>query len=621
VRWQAGHALVDGQCSVGDLHPVHILLIIRHQKSKFVTQYNLLYQRVSTNEKSEWELLMEAADKWGSDIIAEAIVRSGFTFAAINPGASYRGLHDSFINNPSSRIDLITCLHEEHAVALAHGWTKVTDEPALAIVHSNVGTLHASMAVYNAWADRAPVFILSATGSMDAERRRPWIEWIHTVQDQAAILRPFTKWDDQPASPAAAARAIARGRFLSTLAPSGPVHVCLDVSDQEAEVPLGTDVAALVAMPATAAASLSEAQAADIADRLEKAQRPLFLFGRLSRNAEDWNDRIDLIERSGARAFTDIRSPAAFPTDHAAHVGAPGFAPDAQQRAALASCDLLILFDPIDPATVVHLAPSADTILISPDLNAQRGWVKDAQPIPNRGTIFPVSPSCVAAALKRHLPTSLNGKWSTLAEASEPAMEAHSLPGPPAFARIAAGLIRLRTGDIPLTVTRLPLSWDGALLPFWHPLDYLGRDGGEGLASGPGIAVGVALALVGSGRLPVAVLGDGDFMMGATAMWTAANRSLPLLLIIAANGVYGNDVVHQERIARDRSRDIENCWIGQTLNAPEIRIADMARSMGAVKALRIDQNDAGLPEAVEDLGRLALARNGPTLLEVSMPAI
>lgn len=563
---------------------------------------------------------------WGSDIIAEAISRCGFGFAAINPGASYRGLHDSLVNNPASKIPLITCLHEEHAVALAHGWTKVTDAPALAIVHSNVGTLHASMAVYNAWADRAPVFILSATGAMDATRRRPWIEWIHTVQDQAQILRPFTKWDDQPASAEAAARSIAHGRLIAAQAPQGPVHVCLDVSDQEATARAGSDVTELVSLADIDDPGLTERQAALIADSLAQAKRPLFVFGRLTRDSAAWDDRVALVEATGARTMTDIRSAAAFPTDHPSHVGAPGFAPDAAQRRALAACDLLVMFDPIDPATLVDLAPDSQALLIGADLQAHRGWVKDAHALPRRGFYYPVPPNGAAAAIFARIASdraSAPTAWRVPVEESAPdaAAAAHSLPPPAAFARLAIGLRRLRDEGTPLAITRLPLSWDGALLPIRHPLDYLGRDGGEGLASGPGMSVGIALALRGTGRLPVAILGDGDFMMGATALWTAAREKLPLLVIIAANGVYGNDVLHQERIALERSRNTENRWIGQQLDGPKIRIADLAKSLGVVTAERIDETDAGLEDAIVRLGRLALQESGPVMLEVMMPAV
>ena len=138
---------------------------------------------------------------WGSDAIAAAIRELDIPYVALNPGSSYRGLHDSLVNYlGNSRPRMLLCLHEESAVALAHGWAKVTGRPMLAVVHANVGLMHATMAIFNAWCDRVPVIVLGATGALDATRRRPWIEWIHTARDQGALIRNFTKWDDQPSS-------------------------------------------------------------------------------------------------------------------------------------------------------------------------------------------------------------------------------------------------------------------------------------------------------------------------------------------------------------------------------------------------------------------------------------
>ena len=137
-------------------------------------------------------------------------------------------------------------------------------------------------------------------------------------------------------------------------------------------------------------------------------------------------------------------------------------------------------------------------------------------------------------------------------------------------------------GERPVSLAHLPLSWNGAAWPFRHPLDYLGSDGGGGIGGGPGIAVGAALALRGSGRLPVAVCGDGDFLMGATALWTAAHYRIPLLVVIANNRSFYNDELHQERVAVARHRPVENKWIGQRMSEPEVDLAAMGRAQGAV---------------------------------------
>ena len=177
----------------------------------------------------------DAKAMFGSDAVAEAIRALDIPYIALNPGASFRGLHDSLVNHlGNKRPQLLLCLHEEHAVAIAHGYAKVTGHAMAAAAHSNVGLFHATMAVFNAWCDRMPLLLLGATGPVDAAHRRPWIEWIHTARDQGAIVRGYTKWDDQPASPAAAREAILRAGWLAETNPKGPVYINLDVGLQEA---------------------------------------------------------------------------------------------------------------------------------------------------------------------------------------------------------------------------------------------------------------------------------------------------------------------------------------------------------------------------------------------------
>ena len=152
---------------------------------------------------------------FGSDVVAQTLRDLGVPYIAINPGASFRGLHDSLVNFlGNTRPQILLCLHEEHAVAIAHGYAKVTGAPLAVVVHSNVGLMHATMAIFNAWCDRMPVVVLGATGPVDATKRRPWIDWIHTARDQGALVRPYVKWDDQPASPAAARESLLRAAWL-----------------------------------------------------------------------------------------------------------------------------------------------------------------------------------------------------------------------------------------------------------------------------------------------------------------------------------------------------------------------------------------------------------------------
>src|SRR4030095_16651391 len=176
----------------------------------------------------------DSAEAWGSDALAAMLRALQLPYVCINPGASFRGLHDSLVNYlGNERPQILLCLHEEHAVAIAHGYAKVTGRPLGAIVHSNVGLMHATMAIFNAWCDRVPVIVLGATGPVDAPKRRPWIDWIHTARDQGALVRSYVKWDDQPASVAAAFEALLRAQQIAETAPRAPVYVCFDAALQE----------------------------------------------------------------------------------------------------------------------------------------------------------------------------------------------------------------------------------------------------------------------------------------------------------------------------------------------------------------------------------------------------
>src|SRR6266568_938286 len=233
------------------------------------------------------KLTAENAPGWGSDVVADTLRALEIPYIALNPGASYRGLHDSIVNYLGNETpQMLLCLHEEIAVAIAHGYAKVTGKAMAATVHSNVGLFHATMAIFNAWCDRMPVVILGATGPVDAAKRRPWIDWIHTARDQGAIVRDYTKWDDQPASAAAAREALLRAHWIANTAPMGPVYINLDAEMQESKLaePIGP-IDAHRFMPPVSTAPSPElvAQAAEL---LKSAKHPAMLIGRVSRSLD-----------------------------------------------------------------------------------------------------------------------------------------------------------------------------------------------------------------------------------------------------------------------------------------------------------------------------------------------
>jgi len=516
---------------------------------------------------------------FGSDAIAEALRDLNIPYVALNPGASYRGLHDSLVNHLGNAApQMLLCLHEEHAVAIAQGWAKVTGTPMLAAVHSNVGLFHATMAIFNAWCDRMPVIILGATGPVDAAKRRPWIDWIHTAQDQGAIVRPYVKWDAQPASPAAAREALFRAAWLARTAPCGPVYINLDAAMQEAPLaePLPTlDPARF--MPRMQA-GLDAALAEQASTMLRQAARPVILAGRVGRGEAAWDQRIRLAEAIGARVATDLKVGAAFPTDHPLHVGKPGVFPASEVAAALREADVILSLDWVDLGGTLKAAfggaePGARVIQVSLDYVLHNGWSADHQGLPPVDLFVAADPDVAVASLLETMPTG----DATLRHWEAPQPD----PGVAlAVPHLAAALFEA-VGQRRVSLLHLPLSWDGAFWPFRHPLDFLGSDGGGGIGGGPGISVGAALALRGSGRLPVSICGDGDFLMGVTALWTAAHYRIPLLIVVANNQSFFNDEVHQERMARERGRPVENKWIGQRMTDPELDIAGLARAQGA----------------------------------------
>ena len=519
---------------------------------------------------------------WGSDAVAAQLATLDIPFIALNPGASYRGFHDSVVNFLGNRTpQMLLCVHDESAVAIAHGYYKASDKMMAAALHSNVGLMHATMAIFNAWCDRAPILMFGATGPWDASKRRPWIDWIHTTADMGAMIRDYTKWDNQPGSATAAMEAVMRASQIAQTAPCGPTYVVLDAGMQEQKIgpmpPLLDAKRYQAPAPVRPAPELVK-QAAEL---LSNAKNPVILYGRVSRSEKAWAQRIELAEKLNARVLTNLKMSASFPTDHALHGAPPGMFLSPESLQLLADADVIVSFDWLDLGGTFKQAfagkpVSAKVIQISVDQHSHRGWSMDYQGLPPADVYMMCEPDAalpdLIAAVKPR--------------AAKPAPTAPAVlppcPTDVVSLRGVADALDKATKGLSICYTRLPLGWNGAYSTFRHPLDYLGTDGGGGVGSGPGNAVGSALALKGSGRIPVAVLGDGDFMMGNTALWTACHYNIPCLFIVCNNRSFFNDELHQERVAIERDRPVQNRWIGQRISEPDIDIAAIGRAQGAL---------------------------------------
>lgn len=554
---------------------------------------------------------------YGSDVVAETLRELDLRYIALNPGASYRGLHDSLVNFTRGDPEILLCVHEEAAVAIAHGWAKITNRPMAVALHSNVGLMHGSMGIFNAFCDRVPMVVVGATGPLDAARRRPWIEWIHTAQDQGALVRDFVKWDDQPGSVAAARDALIQGAAIAATAPRGPVYVNIDAALQEQRLETSlaaADIARRGAPPAAAPAPDLVARAASI---IAAGSNVVVMAGRLSREQGDWDRRIALVERIGARVVSDFKTGATFPTLHPASVGRAGYFPDPEAKAALAAADVIVNLDWLDFGGTLRSVfgdgpVPARIVTASLDTHAHRGWSKDGgAPYPSDVT-FLNEPDQVVAALVAAL-------GAPRATAPIPAAEP-SAAQPSAGERLTpqqiASVLRRALGGRRSCLVRGPLSWTGADWPVDHPLAALGYDGGGGLGSGCGMAVGSALALrdMGSDLLPLAVLGDGDFLMNASALWTGVKAGVPLLVVVLNNRSFYNDEVHQETVANERGRPPENKTVGIAMTGPDIDISSIAAGFGAWSPGLLRDAEAIVGAVSEALA--VVGRGGTAVLEI-----
>jgi thiamine pyrophosphate-dependent acetolactate synthase large subunit-like protein len=533
--------------------------------------------------------------KWGSDVVAEVTRRLDLKYIALVPGASYRGFHDSIVNFLGNRNpQMVICLHEEHAVSIADGYGKVTEEPMAVALHANVGLMHASMPIFNAWCDRTPMIIFGATGPVDAHRRRPWIDWIHTSKDQASIIRYYTKWDDQPASPQAAVESVLRANQITRSAPYGPVYICLDAGLQESglteEISI-PDPARFAPAPGPAAPRASVLKALKAID---EAKFPLILMGRVSRKQADWDRRVRFAEAIGAAVLTSSNDPSAFPTTHPLHFAAPCLRPSKDATALIKKADLILSLDWLDLAGVLRLSlgtaqsqvPADKTIIhCSVDSIRTNGWSMDHQALAAVDVPIFAEPDQFVAQMLDELDVKKTPRIKTRPEMKglthwndAPMGKSSPSRGQPMSLWDMAMTMREFAKGRAVTFARLPIGWPGEAYEFDGTLSFMGNDGGGAVGTGPGHTIGAALALKDTGRLTIGVLGDGDYLMGVNALWTASRFEIPMMIVVADNRSYYNDEMHQERVAQMRSRPAQNRWIGQRIDDPRVDLVAMARA-------------------------------------------
>ena len=552
-------------------------------------------------EQPAVETARPKSPEWGSDVVAELLRRLAIPYIALNPGASYRGLHDSLVNyNGNHDPSMILCNHEEVAVGIAHGYAKLRGRAMAAAIHSNVGLMHATMAIFNAFEDRAPMLLVGGNGPMDATQRRPWIDWVHTTHGQGELVREFTKWEHQPTSIAAIPEALLRAWQAAHLEPPGPAYVDLDAGLQEAKLSEAVALPDPADFPLPAPPAPAQELIEQAALWLTQAELPVILPGRIAQTQQAWDDLVALAETLGAAVVSERRGNAAFPTTHVL----------AQQADVLREGDVVLALDRNDPAGTLRAAlgqggrEARASIrwprLINVSLEPLRvsSWVADYQELPRAGLPILSTPDAVLTALvpavRKLLRDNAEARRRTEQRTQQHRARRIQLEGEWAAQR------ERRWNERPISIVRavselrsalgeryedavlayMPTAWPSGVWDFLKPGAYLGGDGGAGIGAGPPITVGAALAAEESARPVIGMVGDGAMLMTPTALWTAAHHTIPALLVVANNRSYFNDEEHQERVARARGRPVENRGVGQRISDPDVDFAALARAQG-----------------------------------------
>lgn len=560
--------------------------------------------------------------QYGSDLMVEVLRELGIKYIALNPGASYRGFHDSIVNfEPGKGPEIIMCTHEEIAVALANGYARATGEIMATGLHNIVGLQHACMAIFNAWCDRTPILNLGGGGPQNATNRRS-TDWVHTALVQGAMVREFVKYDDQPNSVDAVAESFLKAYRIAMTEPKGPVYICLDTDVQEHKItaPMIVPHAQLYRAAAGPAANPDSLRRAS--QLLAEAQWPVIVAGELGRNPKALPPMLDIAETLGA-AVIDADGRYAFPSTHPLNLA------NAREEA-LRGADVVLALDvpslgvPLGPSVRERgnfapvIPPSCKVIHITLlDLERQ-SWVSDAMWLLPVHVPIAADTAVALPPLLEQIRERQNANPDAQRQVQERRKKVEAIyyetkkksqawiektwdEKPISQARLFGEINRRVKDQSWALVCAHGRRWR-EVIECTDPAHGIGGGRGGGVGYGLPSSIGAALGHKGSGRLCVSILGDGDYLMTSNALWTAAKYQIPLLVIVLNNRSYYNDEEHQERMARWRQRPLENKGIGIRIEDPAPDLAAIARALsvdGFGPVTEPDQLGPTLDKAIE----------------------
>jgi acetolactate synthase I/II/III large subunit len=550
---------------------------------------------------AEGELL--TTDRPGGDFMVDVLKSLNIEYVASNPGSSFRGIHESIINyGNNSMPEFITCCHEESSVAMAHAYFKVEGKPMAVLCHGTVGLQHASMAIYNAYCDRVPVYIL-AGNSLDATMRRPGVEWAHSVQDAAAIVRDFTKWDDNPVSLPHFAESAVRAYKIAMTPPMMPVLVVLDGGLQEDPIP--SEVATRLRVPKLTVATPPQGDSGAVAEAarlLVNAQNPVIVADRLARTPKGIAALVELAEALQAPVI-DQHGRMNFPSRHPLNQSESG-------GSLIANADVILGLELTDfwgtvsafrdslvrssrsrirPGTRLISITAVDLYTKSNFQDFQRYPEVDVAMAADAEATLPALTEAVRKLVTADRRTAFAERRTRLEQAHARAKDAarneaaHAWDASPiSTGRMAAEIwAQIRNEDWSLVSESGNSSgWAFRLWDFEKHYQHLGDSGGAGVGYGAPAAVGGALANKKHGRLSVNIQGDGDFLYAPGVWWTAAHHKIPLLTVMHNNRGYHQEVMHIQRMANRHQRGVTRANIGTTIDSPNVDFAKIAQGMG-----------------------------------------
>lgn len=575
--------------------------------------------------------------EYGSDVVVDLMKAFDIEYAAFNPGATFRGIHDSIVNYGGNyKPEVIFCNHEEVSVAVAHGYAKAKGKPMIAIVHNMVGLQHASMAIFNAYIDRVPVIVLGGTGPMNTKRRRPRIDWIHTALVQGNQVRDYVKWDDQPYTLADVPDSFIRGYRIATTDPMAPIYINYDADIQEDAITKATEIPDVNRFAPPAPTQANPEALRKAAELLVGAQAPLIIADCLGRNPKSVPLLVGLAELL-AVPVVDKGARFNFPTVNSldATDGA---------RDLLAKADVILALDVGDifgSLTTVSkqtrdceyvTAPAVKLISISMNDMLVHSWAGDYQALQALDIAMSADTFVALPELTR-LCRELLGNDAKKKDAVEArrtelgdkhkarrAKWQADARAKGSLKDISTAWLALELGEVIkkedwVLVNGTSNGWARRLWDFSKPNQYLGASGGAGVGYGASAAIGAALALKGSGKFAVGIQSDGDMLMTSSSLWTAAKHRIPLLMVMHNNQSFYNSEEHGIEVAKFRKRPVENAGIGTHVDDPAVDFAKMAQSFG-VSAEGPVHNPADLRPALERGLKYVKEKQLPYLVDV-----